>query len=775
MSSMRLCTAGVVIAIAVFTQLLECTTTCQVSYVDGDCPVKLTSAPNISRGRYTEHVTVSVWKKAWDSSKDPNINIISPENCIIYREKKKKKKKVRCAKNNLRQVRVRRASSVSQQSAQNFTPVYKTDIDMDDIDQAGGTSVCVKYSSPSRNCTVSCTIPDFIPEFNVSVNQSSKSFNVTVGPGHKVHARWCYSINLNSCINGRSSQITIDPSQSQSGLLKIPYLLPCSCVEVYYTHLDPKRDMKCPLLGKNLDDVSDVWLSSKLTPYKSYLQWSSKCPASFFQISASLCWRQHEHVCTPVFNFSLPESKDGNLRYNISAVDKHPQMCVQLSVQGSHNISCLFKSDESSWEVYTEAGKQSVYLYFTSTAQVQFSAQFCVLHEGGCTPIGQVHNATMEANSTQTVTHVPLLYPDEKPCVQVWQSHPALIGRRILCPYYTHNRWGVCAFAALIVVVFTVMLGIFVQRVTKKGAAGWLSIHKPVLLVCSSEQAAHISAVCALASILQGELSATVHMALWAQNSQKEAGAGTGVADLGPLPWLYGQWEAVRKAQGQVLIVWGPEAKKSYDTWREARAAKRQEGQGQDRRLDKHKDERDIGKEDCSKPCDDKDCYSMKEPSTVIAPVFTAALACLERELQGSKGQGLALVYFQGLCHRGDIPKTFREVPRYCLPKDFRGFIQELGGMSRQMKKDMWHCWPRLLSKILSIWQAQRLAQRLRTVLLQTQGKKTQEQSARSSQKMKSNKTRGRLKLPVEADIASSGTVQEHEPLHVSPWRAEVL
>lgn len=295
---------------------------------------------------------------------------------------------------------------------------------------------------------------------------------------------------------------------------------------------------------------------------------------------------------------------------------------------------------------------------------------------------------------------------------------------------------------------------------------GWLYIQKPVLLVCSSEQSAHVSAVCALASILQEELSATVHMALCAQ-SKGRLGAGTGVADLGPLPWLYGHWEVMRKAQGKVLIIWSPEAKQTYEKWKEERSntgknerkkeedstAKVREEVEEDLKLNGRR----LGK--CKQGKTDCDWYSQNKPSAVIAPVFTATLACLEGTLQECKDQGVAFVYFQGLGHNKDIPKAFRGVSRYCLPQDFRGLIQELGGMTRQTKTGQfrWHCWPRLLSKVMSVWLARQLAHRLQTLLPQLQGKKKQELSVTSTQ------------------TVMSGSVQEHEPLHGSLWRAEQL
>ncbi|XP_070767040.1 uncharacterized protein [Enoplosus armatus] len=804
----RIVTAVAFIAVVVSPLLLECTTTCQMGnqndYVEGRCPVTLTSALyRESGGSYSECVTVHVWMKA-DDFCGAKIEILSSIREIIRPTLKKRLNKKKCDnERKLGDTTVRCGRGAAQLSPHSNTSFAVWKLVHDCVKAEADSVVSVSYSTTSTSCSASYTVPDPIPDFDLSVNQLSKSITVTVEPGDKVHARWCYKENTAVCKGGAlSPQITIDPSRSPSALFNIPYLLPCVCVQVYYTHIDARRNEKCLFQNERLADVRDIWLSSKVTLYESSFSWSSKCPAGDLKISASLCWRQHEHLCTSVLNSTLKEKEGGaNLIYSTSAVDKHPQMCVQFSLQGSHHISCPFPADVSSWEVYIGPGRQSVFLYLSSSVPAKFSAQLCVFNERGCTPMGPVHSVTMDGTTTEAKINVPLHFVAEKPCVQVWQSEPALHGRRILCPDYTHNRCGIYAVAALIFVVVVALLGIFIHRCTKSGAAGWLCIQKPVLLVCSSEQSGHLSAVCALASVLQGELSATVHMALWAQSSQTQAGARTGVADLGPLPWLYGQWESVRKAQGKVLIIWSPEARKTYEKWKEERAnvdknvRKKEDCSKADmrhekirveveeglklngRRLGKCKKVNAAGKKDCVKLCEDNDLYPQEEPSAVIAPVFTAALACIEGVLQGCKGQGVALVYFQGLCHSRDIPKAFRGVPRYCLPQDFRGLIQELGGMRRQTETDKfrWHCWPRLLSKVLSIWLARQLAQRLQTLLPQMQGKKLQGPSVTPSLQIMSDKTQSRLKLPLSANMAKPGAIQEHKPLHGSPWRAERL
>ncbi|KAK5863795.1 hypothetical protein PBY51_000797 [Eleginops maclovinus] len=771
------------IAVVVSPLLLDCTTTCREyqgghehEVVGGHCPVKLTSAMSQgSDGGYAECVTVHVWIKSDDLCNALKIEMHHSSRKDIIRPMKKGTKR----KRETGERKVKCESSVTQP--------HVWELVHDCVKETANEVVTVSYKTTSTSCSVNYTIPDPIPEFDLSVNQSSKSILVTMEPGDKVYARWCYQQYGEQCGDSVTRPITIDPSQSRSGLLNIPFLLHCVCVQVYYQHWDARRHKKCPFQNKSLTDVRDVWRSSYVTLHESSLKWNPKCPANNLNISASLCWRQNKTLCTPVLNSTLEDRKEGRtLIYSTSAVDKHPQMCLQLSLQGTHEIYCRFEADMSSWEVYMGPGRQSVVLFITSSTPARFAAQLCLLNERECTPMGQVHSETIEGNTTKTRIHVPLVFFADRPCVQVWQSHPALLGRRILCPDYTHDRCGMYAVAALVSMVIIALLGMFIHRLNKSGASGWLCIREPVLLVCSSEQSDHVSAVCALASILQGELSAAVHMALCAQSSQTKNGteSGTGVADLGPLPWLYGQWEAMRKAQGQVLIIWSPEATKTYEKWREERAnmhkseRKMRECSKEDvthenkveevigKRLGKCKKEKAAGK----KHCDDIDWYT--QPSTVIAPVFAAALSCLEGALQENKSQGVAFVYFQSLCHSRDIPKAFRNVPRFCLPKDFRGFVQELGGIQRQKRtgKLRWHCLHRLLAKVQSVWLARQLAQRLQTLLPQTQGKKTQGFSDTSSLKIISDKTHGRLKLPLTANMARSGTVQEHEPLHLLPW-----
>ncbi|XP_022060717.2 uncharacterized protein LOC110958467 [Acanthochromis polyacanthus] len=794
MFKMRFGTALALLVALVSPLGLECTSTCrignQTGYVEGQCPMSLSSYSSLDKwGYYYECVTVHAWIKAEDLlSKTATVEILKPRKVTLRPVLRKRNRK----RNN--RTYHDGSSVLCKSGATNQLP-HSTLFELvhECVKAEVGSVVNVSYNTKSTHCSDTYTVQGPMPDFDLSVDQSSKSINVSVKPqedGKPVYAKWCYQKNPSDCMGEPDSKpVPINSSEPQSALLNFPYLLPCVCVEVYYINIqDASRRKKCPFQINSLIDLRDVWRSSEVTLYESKVTWGSECPANSLNISASLCWMQGEHVCIPVLNSTLDKNDAPTLVFNTTAVDKHPQMCMRFSLQDSHNITCLFKSDMSTWEVNIGPGRQSILVYLTSSSPAKFSAQLCVLTKTGCTPVGLTHSVTMDGNTKKEKTmNLPLHSPAEKPCVQVWQSDPALHGKRILCPDYTHNRSGLYAVAALIFVAVVALMGIFIHRVTKSGTAGWLYIQKPLLLVCSSDQPAHVSAVCAFASFLQGELGATVHTALWAQNSQRQVGAEAGVADLGPLPWLYGQWEAVGKAQGKVLIVWSPEAKKTYEKWREERVNVDVNGRKEedyrkanekicveaeeDLKPNGRKCKKVAGNKESVKVCDDKEWCPQKEPSMVIGPVFTAALACLEGTLQRGKGREVAIVYFQGLCHSRDIPKAFRGVPRLCLPQDFWGLIQELGETRRQTEtgKYRWHCWPRLLSKGLSAWLARRLAQRLQTVIPKTQGNKMQGLKTSLSSKMTSDKT-GRLKLPL---ASRPGTVQEQELLCGSPWTAE--
>ncbi|KAK0133363.1 Interleukin-17 receptor E [Merluccius polli] len=640
----------------------------------------------------------------------------------------------------------------------------------------------------STSYSTSYTVPDPVPQFHLSVDPALRTINVTLEPGALVLAALCYRVNKALCRHeSAATRLTINPAESLWATFNVSYLLPCVCVQVSYTHSDAKRTTQCPFTNMSLEGVPDVWLSSKFILYEHRIAWRSQCPASYLKPSAALCWRNETGVCTPILNSSLEMIQSSPLLYNISTLDKHAQMCLQFSLKNNHHVHCPFKSgeinyyllsypsmtvlvlpssvynvhvcrlclfvDESKWEARVGPGWRSLMVHLTSTVPASFSAQLCVLRHSGCYSIGHTYSGRTDGDTAGLQLNVPVHTEAEKPCVQVWQSEPAQLGKRILCPEcecpsrYTHWRSGMFAVAALVIGVTLVSLAFLVYKVTKSGTTGWLSTHKPVLLVCSSGQPAHVSAVCALASILQGELCAAVRMALWSQSSERKSGAGAGaggpapgngVADMGPLPWLYGEWDAVQRAQGKVLVVWSHEAKQVYETMRGQKTERRKrEGtrQGEAKRgraMDDLEEEEEedwklkermltYGTEKAILLAEDETAEATSfDGSSITWPVLRATLARLQGALQEpGRSHPVVLISLSGLSHNRDIPNELRGVPRYCLPGDFRGLIQELGGiaMGNNWEGLGCDCWPTLLSKILLLWSARRLSHQLKTWL----------------------------------------------------------
>lgn len=194
-----------------------------------------------------------------------------------------------------------------------------------------------------------------------------------------------------------------------------------------------------------------------------------------------------------------------------------------------------------------------------------------------------------------------------------------------------------------------------------------------------------------------------VRLAQWAQCHPQSS-----LAQLGPVPWLYGQCRAVQKAGGLVLIAWSPYAHQAFLRWRKSDLVAGSET-GLYSALEK--------KEQMC--CDEEWMEKPVESSSITAPVFNATLSCLSTGIRSNNhGRGFGLLCFQGLNNNSSsayIPKQLRCVRKYCLPKDLSSLIHDLasswdGAGKAQGRRG---CWPRLLSKALLFFMSRQLASRL--------------------------------------------------------------
>ncbi|ROI74335.1 Interleukin-17 receptor E [Anabarilius grahami] len=432
---------------------------------------------------------------------------------------------------------------------------------------------------------------DPVPEARVSVDERDKRFTVCMNTDQMVKISLCHKHSFPECVERRYFG-KINTTVNQTVDLSFPYLIPCVCVQLWFTGIDVRRNTQCPLKNR-----------------------------------------------------ILPQGR-------------------------------------SEWSVTVVPGSLHLHVHLTSNVAASFAAQLCDRHKDKCASRGHVISRQL-----------------------VWRLD--LHGRRIICPDFTHRRWGLITGAALTLLAVVTLLVCFTRWLVKSSTLVWWSAERrPVLLVCSSNDTAHITAVCSLASGLQGELYMDVRLAQWMQCHPQFS-----LAQLGPVPWLYGQCQAVQKAGGLVLIAWSPDALRAYLRWRKSERKAELCKTGLYSAVEEEEEEQ---------LCCDEECMEKPmESSSITAPVFNAALSCLWTGIRGDcHGRGFGLVCFPSLNNNITcIPKRLRCVRKYCLPKDLPSLINDLTGSQDGTGKTKGRCWPRLLSKALSLCVSRQLAPRLEAKL----------------------------------------------------------
>ncbi|KAI4894074.1 hypothetical protein NFI96_032948 [Prochilodus magdalenae] len=584
-------------------------------------------------------------------------------------------------------------------------------------------------------------LSDAVPRFDVRVDTSAKIFMLTMESGQVLLARLCYNDSTPICEGLSPSKINTDLNPAVN--FSFPFLVPCLCVQLYYTGPDTRRKTICPFESKRLpvqrQAVSpvmdwahvhllcpagggDILSNSSLTLYgSSVLMWNPQCTADPLKPSVSLCWQHHENQskCFPVHNSTLLEK---DRKYHVTAVDKHTRMCVKFSLSSSHRVFCPFSSGVlSEWDASVVPGSQCLHIQLSSNITASFSAQLCLEEEGVCVAKGDVHSIHMKEGAKYVELSLPLHVLIPGLCVQVSQSWFLELCQRCgaLSLFYMEGE--------LYAPTVSNELQILYMPPSPVNCTMWRSAErKPVLLVSSSDDAVH---VCALASGLQEELRMDVRLPQWAYCSTQAS-----LAELGPVPWVYGQCQEVQQAGGVVLLVWNLEAQQAFFQWKDREGKREKEGSWQRGEIgDEEKDTAWIIEQINKQK---KGWMETKDMSSVTAQVFIATLSCLWAGLHSENGgQGFGLVCFQGFDGNCHIPKDLRGVRQYCLPRDLSNLIHELdlkesshaGGVKEAFGG--WCCLPRLFSKALSFWLSQRLAQRLETCLPQIDSEQDRENS----------------------------------------------
>ncbi|CAM4713421.1 unnamed protein product [Leuciscus chuanchicus] len=525
---------------------------------------------------------------------------------------------------------------------------------------------------------------DPVPKARVTVDEHHKRFTVRLDTDRMVKISLCYKHSYRECEVFHFQKI--DPAVNQTVNLSFPHLVPCVCVQLWFTSLDARRVTHCPLKERILPHAGEILSSSSARVLGSVLHWDPLCRDDQSDVSVSLCWRigMQNSDCVPAPNATLYGTK---LKYNVSAVDEHPQMCVKFSLNGSQRVFCPFESESRcDWSVTVVPGSLHLHVFLTSNIAASFAAQLCVRDKDTCASRGHVVSRQLDGGAAEMSLRFPFLSAGL--CVQVWRLD--LHGRRIICPDFTHRRWGLVIGTSLTLLTLLTLLVFIIRWLIRRSTSVWPGAdRRPVLLVCSSNGSPHVSAVCSLASGLQGALCMDVRLAQWMQCHPQSS-----LAQLGPVPWLYGQCRAVQKAGGLVLIAWSPDAHRAYLRWRNS------EGKAKFSAVEEEEEEEE-------EEAEEEECMEKPiEMSCITAPVFNAALSCLWMGIRSDGyARGFRLVSFQNNNNNTFIPKRLRCVRKYCLPKDLSSLIQDLTGSNTR-----WRCLPRLLSKALSFFVSRQLA-----------------------------------------------------------------
>uniref|UniRef100_W5NB63 Interleukin-17 receptor C/E N-terminal domain-containing protein n=1 Tax=Lepisosteus oculatus TaxID=7918 RepID=W5NB63_LEPOC len=185
--------------------------------------------------------------------------------------------------------------------------------------------------------------------------------------------------------------------------------------------------------------ADDLWRSSTIhflgqrSGSTLTLRWDSPCPLP--DSSASLCWRDSEtapSACRVIVNSTL--KREGSV-YTISGVDRHPQLCVQLSYKDSYHVECPFGPGDTDWTAEVTPAGSFQHLRITSGVPASFSAGLCRREEGRCVPVAPVHSASLDSSSNATELRMTLSSPGPWLCVQVWRTDVAFSAKTLLCPY----------------------------------------------------------------------------------------------------------------------------------------------------------------------------------------------------------------------------------------------------------------------------------------------------------------------------------------------------
>ncbi|KAG8557234.1 hypothetical protein GDO81_018372 [Engystomops pustulosus] len=494
------------------------------------------------------------------------------------------------------------------------------------------TLLTVPNHSFTLNKSIFIPNRDAKPDFQYNHIADEKRFEISVPTGPDVYVRLCHEAIVCEDLEGRN---TTRMNSSQNASLSYEHLVPCLCIEAYYTDPDSRRNKECPFKEhperyiKQLLEASVKNVSYHHPSRMMSVEFDSPC---LFVPTVRICRKQNGRCITD----EKAKVTEYDKVYYLKSVDLDHHLCFEFTSQNHTHIKCPQKKDRA-WGVDMEIRLYDAQLTILSNVSASFAAVVCRPNQktGDCDHQSVINEVSTKHPSGSKDLRVLIPRPRTGECIKFWRSDVSFSHEYLLCPSkYSHKHLGLLSLVTSLGIIALILTTYAIYRRIWKifTAPLW---RRTILLVYSPDSAEHKTLICAFADFLHNILGCEVILDQWDMNT---------VSQIGTLPWFYQKRELVSQQKGKVMIVWTRRSKKMYDQWR-------------------NRENNNIGCKDSTN-------------------LFGAAMSCLEKDFEVPQRHGIVedytMVCFEGLCRKKDIPKRLRKISRYRLFKDLYRLVSHL-------------------------------------------------------------------------------------------------
>uniref|UniRef100_A0A8C5IL78 Interleukin 17 receptor C n=1 Tax=Junco hyemalis TaxID=40217 RepID=A0A8C5IL78_JUNHY len=466
-----------------------------------------------------------------------------------------------------------------------------------------------------------------VPRLRVSPGQKEVVVEVEgAAVGHSYTLRLYHNHSHGTSVPGR----VVTMSSPMNYVLPMDEVLPCLCLQVWPETQDPLRATLCPF-SHDAEAWERLWARSRLVLHieGQVLTCSLSAPCDLLAELVP-CWQPvPSRPCQPLPGLQQPAGgkvwSGGQVRLTQCLRDR--------ALPGRPDDLLLLERGGN--------------------------ASLCAVERGACTPLasftsrGAGHPGLLEQDLQRDVAGgqcQQLWHPSNRTGVTLWA-----------CPLhkYLRTRWALVWMGVLLGAACLLLL----LLMKKEDMKGWLKSLRAgygssgplqgrrALLVHAAEPVAE-RAACALMAALHSLGLAVV----------AAPGGGSGVAALGPLPWLHAQHHRALRDSDTIILLLSPAAVAAAQQWDTGAGVVPESGAA----------ESGLGARHSPDPGD--------VPAVAPCEVFAAALSCAMPVLAVAQGH-YVVARLEALVPA--VPPALRAAPAFALPADMERFLQALAGPAR--------------------------------------------------------------------------------------------